>query len=89
MKRWTQENPWATLPKKHGFFVPALDVEHVRQLVARAAVPYRFKIEITPGVYRGLIGVWCYRKDLGPLARLESSFADIRQDAPSSPPQTE
>lgn len=75
MKLWKQENPLQTLEHKHGFFVPALDLERVQQLVARAAVPYRFSLVMTPGIYKGLIGVWCYRKERGQLAQFESSFA--------------
>lgn len=55
--------PWATTEPGQGFFVPCLDVAETRERGLRAAIPYRMKVEATPMIRGGLLGVWfCVRR---------------------------
>ena len=54
--------PWAKLKPGEGFFVPGLDVEKVRELGLRAAIPHRINAQAIAGVKGNRIGVWFYRK---------------------------
>ncbi len=54
--------PWDQLEKGQGFFVPALDLEAVRQAGLLAAVPLRVKdARAKFGIRRGQLGVLFYR----------------------------
>jgi hypothetical protein len=54
--------PWNRLEKGQGFFVPALDLEAVRQAGLLAAVPLRIKdARAQFGIRRGRLGVLFYR----------------------------
>ena len=54
--------PWAKLEKGQGFFVPALDLEAVRQAGLLAAVPLHLKDARAAFVIRrGKLGVFFYR----------------------------
>lgn len=55
--------PWTKLRPSEGFFVPALDVEKVRERGLSAAVSQKVKypIKTTVGIEGGLIGVWFHR----------------------------
>jgi hypothetical protein len=54
--------PWEKLKPGQGFFVPALDVERMKEMGLRAAVLHRVKAEAIPGIRDGKIGVWFYIK---------------------------
>ncbi len=54
--------PWAKLRPGKGFFVPGLDVEKVRELGLRAALPHRINAQAIVGVKENQLGVWFYRK---------------------------
>lgn len=56
----TVKFPWDKLEPGQGFFVPCLDVARIRELGLKAALPYRFKAEATPGIREGKLGVWFY-----------------------------
>lgn len=54
--------PWENLSKGQGFFVPALDLEAVRQAGLLAAVPLKIKDARAMFVIKqGLLGVFFYR----------------------------
>ena len=62
--------PWAKLEKGQGFFVPALDLEAVRQAGLLAAVPLHLKdARCTFGIRQGRLGVLFYRVDSRPARR--------------------
>jgi hypothetical protein len=54
--------PWAKLRPGEGFFVPGLDVERVRELGLRAALPHRIQARAIVGIKNHQLGVWFYRK---------------------------
>jgi CMP-2-keto-3-deoxyoctulosonic acid synthetase len=54
--------PWSELEKGQGFFVPCLDIQKVRMLGLRAALPYKFEVDAVAGVYKKHIGVYFVRK---------------------------
>lgn len=54
--------PWSKIEPGQGFFVPCLDVMHIRELGLRAAIPYRINAVATPGIRGGKLGVWFYSK---------------------------
>lgn len=54
--------PWAKLRQGEGFFVPGLDVEKVRELGLRAALPHRINAQAIVGIKENQLGVWFYRK---------------------------
>jgi hypothetical protein len=54
--------PWTQLEAGQGFFVPCLDLEKVRALGLRAAIPYRINAQAAPGIRGGKVGVWFYIK---------------------------
>ena len=57
--------PWAKLEKGQGFFVPALDLEAVRQAGLLAAVPLHIKdARAQFGIRQGRLGVFFYRLPL-------------------------
>lgn len=57
-----QTFPWSKLEPGQGFFVPGLDVARVRELGLRAAMHHPgLKAKATPGIRRGLLGVWFTR----------------------------
>jgi hypothetical protein len=57
--------PWNRLEKGQGFFVPALDLEAVRQAGLLAAVPLRIKdARAQFGIRQGRLGVLFYRLPL-------------------------
>ena len=56
-------NPWTTLEKGQGFFVPCLDTARVREVGLKRAMQARVKkAEATIGIRGGLYGVWFFRK---------------------------
>jgi hypothetical protein len=62
--------PWNRLEKGQGFFVPALDLEAVRQAGLLAAVPLRIKdARAQFGIRQGRLGVYFYRVDSRPASR--------------------
>ena len=42
--------PWAKIRPGEGFFVPGLDVEKVRELGLRAAIPHRINAQAVVGI---------------------------------------
>ncbi len=53
--------PWnKTLPGQ-GFFVPCLDIAHMRMLGLRAALHENVEVEATVGVCGGRFGLWFVR----------------------------
>ena len=54
--------PWAKLKPGEGFFVPGLDVEKVREMGLRAALPHRINARAVVGIRKNQLGVWFYRK---------------------------
>jgi hypothetical protein len=54
--------PWAKLKPGEGFFVPGLDVEKVRELGLRAALPQRIHARAIVGIKNHQLGVWFYLK---------------------------
>lgn len=57
--------PWDRVEKGQGFFVPALDLEAVRQAGLLAAVPLHIKdARAQFGIRQGRLGVYFYRIDL-------------------------
>lgn len=57
--------PWDRLEKGQGFFVPALDLEAVRQAGLLAAVPHHIKdARAQFGIRQGRLGVLFYRLPL-------------------------
>jgi hypothetical protein len=74
--------PWDRLDRGQGFFVPALDLDAMREAGLLAAVPLRLKdARATYGIKDGQLGVLFYRKAPGRSARGESSL-DGRGQAP-------
>ena len=65
--------PWAKLKPGEGFFVPGLDVEKVRELGLRAALPHRIQARAIIGIRKNQIGVWFYRKFPASYLREQSS----------------
>jgi hypothetical protein len=62
--------PWDRLEKGQGFFVPALDLEAVRQAGLLAAVPLHIKdARAQFGIRQGRLGVYFYRIDLRRASR--------------------
>jgi hypothetical protein len=62
--------PWNRLEKGQGFFVPALDLEAVRQAGLLAAVPLRIKdARAQFGIRQGRLGVYFYRVGSRPASR--------------------
>lgn len=54
--------PWQQLERGQGFFVPCLDVEHIREEGLREAVKAKLTdARAVVGIRRTLIGVWFYR----------------------------
>lgn len=61
MPRWVRF-PWARLEPGQGFFVPCLDTAKMTEMVLRDVLQHRLiRLEATPGVWRGLYGVWFQR----------------------------
>lgn len=55
--------PWKTLEKGQGFFIPALDLDPVREAVLVDAVRQRvLDAEALYCIYNGMTGVLFYRK---------------------------
>ena len=58
MKKLTKTDfPWERLEEGKAFFVPGLDVEAVKSMGLRYAVPYRYKVLALPGIRAGKLGV--------------------------------
>lgn len=52
--------PWNRLKPGEGFFVPALDTEHAKEMGLRAAVGQRVRLKAVPVIKDGLLGVWFF-----------------------------
>lgn len=68
--------PWNQLEPEQGFFVPCLNIEKIRELGLRTAIPYRINAQAVPGIRGGMIGVWFYIK-----LRASSSAAQTQSPA--------
>ena len=78
--------PWETLEKGQGFFIPALDLDTVRELGLKAALKVRvLDAQAEYCLYRGLIGVLFHRVLPVPRKPPKSSTAAKRQEPPASP----
>lgn len=54
--------PWEQLERGQGFFIPALDLDAMREAGLRAAVPLKLKdARALPCIHRGLIGLLFFR----------------------------
>ena len=58
---WKIVFPWEKLEPGQGFFVPCLDTTRVIEAGLRDALSCRIQATATPGIRRGLIGVWFSR----------------------------
>jgi hypothetical protein len=65
--------PWAKIKPGEGFFVPGLDVERVRELGLRAALPHRINAQAVVGIRKNQLGVWFYRKFPASYLQAQSS----------------
>jgi hypothetical protein len=62
--------PWDRLERGQGFFVPALDLEAVREAGLLAAVPLRLKdARAMYAIRQGRLGVFFYRTWPAPSSR--------------------
>ena len=81
--------PWETLEKGQGFFVPALDLEAMREAGLRAAVSVRvLDGRATYCLHEGLIGVLFHRAAPAQKKQRVSSAAASRQEARASLEET-
>jgi len=77
--------PWDKLERGQGFFVPALDLDAMREAGLLAAVPLRLKdARATYGIRDGQLGVLFYRKAPARPERDESSPDAPGQALPAS-----
>ena len=54
--------PWERLSKGEGFFIPALDLELLREAGLKAAVKARvFDARAKPSIFKGKLGILFYR----------------------------
>ena len=69
--------PWDKVERGQGFFVPALDLDAVRQAGLLAAVPYKLSDAKCRYVIKdGQLGVLFYRAPLAQPSRYVSSLAE-------------
>ena len=54
--------PWDKTEPGQGFFVPCLDLEKMRRVGLMAATPHRIRADGVPGIYKGRLGIWFFRK---------------------------
>ena len=59
--------PWERVEPGQGFFVPCLDLAAMRRIGLMAATPHRIRADGVPGIYRGRLGIWFFRKPDRPL----------------------
>jgi len=77
--------PWDRLDRGQGFFVPALDLDAMREAGLLAAVPLRLKdARAAYGIKDGQLGVLFYRKAPARSARDGSSLDGRGQAPPAS-----
>ena len=68
--------PWGQLEKGQGFFIPALDLDAVKEAGLRAAVQHHLRdAAAVYCVSRGRLGVYFYRRSPALRKRFESSTA--------------
>ena len=78
--------PWTQLERGQGFFIPALDLEAVKEAVLRDAVRHRVRgVEAAYGIKQGKLGVFFYRRVRGLAARFRSSAAVPDRASPFFP----
>ena len=79
--------PWKTLEKGQGFFIPALDLDPVREAGLVAAVKARvLDAQALYCIHDGLIGVLFFRKAAVP-SRAPKHPDTSEQSAPSAHPE--
>lgn len=79
--------PWDRLDRGQGFFVPALDLDAMREAGLLAAVPLRLKdARAAYGIKDGQLGVLFYRKAPAPSSKGRSSLDGRGQAPPASDP---
>lgn len=54
--------PWERLEPGQGFFVPCLHFEPIKEMGLRSAVPFRYKVDVVPGIKGGRLGLWFIRR---------------------------
>lgn len=50
--------PWEKLGGELGFFIPCLDIPRMTEIGRRNAVRLGRTIHATPGIRKGMLGVW-------------------------------
>lgn len=79
--------PWTTLEKGQGFFIPALDLDPVREAGLLAAVRMRvLDAQSLYCIHDKMIGVLFFRKPAAP-ARVPRHPNTSEQSAPSAHPE--
>jgi hypothetical protein len=62
MPSYSRLFPWRSVDRKHGFFVPCLNTEDVRQAGLKEALRCRvFDAQASIRIKDGKLGVWFYR----------------------------
>lgn len=79
--------PWKTLEKGQGFFIPALDLDPVREAGLVEAVKARvLDAQALYCIHNGMVGVLFFRKPAAP-PRAPRHSGKTGQDVPSERPE--